>query len=312
MSTNRKNVSALAIGLGLGLAGQPVLAADLGAVDEPIKLAMLEWTGALVSSQVAGHILEKAGYQVEYVTAGNFPQFSGLADGSLSASVEVWMNNVGEIYPTALAAGQIENLGPLGLETREGWIYPKFMEAMCPGLPDWSALKTPECVAALATADTVPQGRFLDYPSDWGSRAATIIADNALPLTAVPSGSEGAMVAELRAAEAAKTPLMMMFWAPHFALADADVAWVTMPPCIDTSNEHCITPPNVEKITWSGFAAKWPAAHEILKAFQVSAADQQVMMARVDEKGEPLDAVAADWVATNEAVWKPWVDAAIQ
>ena len=310
--TNRLAFSPLTLAIGLGLIGQPLVAADMGAVTEPIKLSMLEWTGAQISAQLAGHILEKAGYKVEYVTAGNFPQFSGLADGTLSASVEVWMNNVGDIYPTALAAGQIASIGSLGLETREGWIYPKFMEAMCPGLPDWSALKTPECVAALATADTLPQGRFLDYPADWGSRAATIIADNALPLTAVPAGSEGAMVAELRAAEAAKTPLMMMFWAPHFALADADVGWVTMPPCVDTSNEHCITPPNVEKITWSGFAEKWPAAFEILKAFQVNTADQQQMMARIDDKGEALDVVAADWVSSNEPVWKPWVEAAVK
>ena len=310
--TKRLALRPLTLAIGLGLIGQPMLAADKGAADEPIKLAMLEWTGAQISAQLAGHILEKAGYKVEYVTAGNFPQFSGLADGTLSASVEVWMNNVGDIYPKALEAGQIASAGLLGLETREGWIYPKFMETMCPGLPDWTALKTPECVAALATADTLPQGRFLDYPADWGSRAATIIADNALPLTAVPSGSEGALVAELRSAEAAKTPLMMMFWAPHFALADADVGWVNMPPCVDTSNEHCITPPSVEKITWSGFAEKWPAAYEIIKAFKVNTADQQQMMARVDDKGEALGTVAADWVASNEAVWKPWVDAALQ
>lgn len=310
--TKRPVLRRLALAIGIGALGQPMLAADLGAVDETIKLAMLEWTGAQVSSQVFGHVLEKAGYKVEYVTAGNFPQYSGLADGSLSASVEVWMNNVGEIYPTELAAGHIENVGQLKLETNEGWLYPKFMEQMCPGLPDWTALKTPECVAALATADTLPQGRFLDYPADWGSRAATIIADNSLPLIAVPAGSEGAMVAELRASLAAKTPLMMMFWGPHFALAGADVGWITMPPCVDTSNEHCITPPEVNKIVWSGFGAKWPAAYEILKSFELHAADQQVMMAQVDDKGETLDAVAAAWVAANEAVWKPWVDRAVQ
>ncbi|MGL6210306.1 MAG: glycine betaine ABC transporter substrate-binding protein, partial [Paracoccaceae bacterium] len=100
--------SALAAGVAaLALLGTPLSAADLGAADEPIKLAMLEWTGAQISTQVAGRILEKAGYKVEYVTAGNFPQFSGLADGTLSASVEVWMNNVGDIYPKALEAGQI-------------------------------------------------------------------------------------------------------------------------------------------------------------------------------------------------------------
>lgn len=297
-------------GVALLLAAAPAGAADLGAKDEPIKLAMLEWTGAHVSTHIAGQLLEKLGYKVEYITAGNFPQFSGLADGTLSASVEVWMNNVGDIYPKALAAKQIEDIGKLDLETKEGWIYPKFMEQVCPGLPDWKALEKPECVQALATPETAPNGRFLDYPADWGSRAATILADNNMPYTAVPSGSEGALVAELGAAEAAKTPLLMMFWGPHYALAENDVGWVTMPPCKDQSNEHCITPPDVNKVVWSGFGQKWPAAYEFLKQFKVNATDQQKMMLAVDQKGQDLDAVVKEWVEANEAVWKPWIDAA--
>ena len=165
----RSGVTGFAM-LAAGAAG----AADKGAVDDPIKLAMLEWTGAHISTHVYGQLLEKLGYDVEYVTAGNFPQFSGLADGTLSASVEVWLNNVGDIYPKALEAGDIVNTGMLGLETREGWVYPKFMEEVCPGLPDWQALNQPDCVGALMTPDTAPQARFLDYPADWGSRAATI------------------------------------------------------------------------------------------------------------------------------------------
>jgi glycine betaine/proline transport system substrate-binding protein len=285
-------------------------AAEVGAADEPIKLAMLEWTGSHISTHIAGQLLEKLGYKVEYVTAGNFPQFSGLADGSLSASVEVWLNNVGDIYPKVLKEKKIENIGLLNLETREGWIYPKYMEQICPGLPEWSALNKPECVQALSTPETAPNGRFLDYPADWGSRAATIIADNNMPYTAVPAGSEGALVAELESAAAAQKPLMMMFWAPHYALAEVDVNWVKMPPCKTQEETHCITPPDVAKIVWSGFGQKWPAAYEFLKHFEMNAADQQVMMLRVDKKGEKLEAVAKDWIDQNEAVWKPWVDAA--
>ncbi|MGE4247509.1 MAG: glycine betaine ABC transporter substrate-binding protein, partial [Parvibaculaceae bacterium] len=199
-----KSVSRLAgVTLAFVLASAaPTFAAEVGSKDDPIKLAILEWTGAHVSSHVAGQLMEKLGYKVEYVTAGNFPQFSGLADGTLSASVEVWMNNVGDIYPKALEEKKIENAGSLALETREGWIYPKYMEQTCPGLPDWKALEKPECVQALSTPDTAPNGRFLDYPADWGSRSATIIADNSMPYTAVPAGSEGALVAELESAAA--------------------------------------------------------------------------------------------------------------
>lgn len=299
------------IGMALMLAASaPVAAADLGAKDESIKLAMLEWTGAHVSTHIAGQLLEKLGYKVEYVTAGNFPQFSGLADGSLSASVEVWMNNVGDIYPKTLAAKQIEDIGKLDLKTREGWIYPKYMETVCPGLPDWTALNKPDCIKALSTPETAPNARFLDYPADWGSRAATILADNNMQYTAVPSGSEGALVAELEAAEAAKTPLIMMFWGPHYALAENDVGWVTMPPCKEQSNEHCITPPDVDKIVWSGFGAKWPAAYAFLKAFKMDAGEQEKIMLAVDKKGEDLDAVVKAWIDKNEAVWKLWVDGA--
>jgi glycine betaine/proline transport system substrate-binding protein len=285
-------------------------AAELGAKDEPIKLAMVEWTGAHVSTHIAGQLLEKLGYKVEYVTAGLFPHFSGLADGTLSASVEIWLNNVGDIYPKVLAAKQVEDIGSLGLETREGWIYPKYMEQVCPGLPDWTALAKPECVQALSTPETAPNGRFLDYPSDWGSRATTILADNNLPYTTVPSGSEGALVAELEAAEAAKTPLIMMFWGPHYALAENDVGWVKMPPCKSDTNEHCIRPPDVDKIVWSGFATKWPAAYALLKELKVSAQDQEPMMLAVDKKGQDLDAVTKNWIDTHQSVWQPWIDAA--
>ena len=34
------------------------------------------------------------------------------------------------------------------------------------------------------------------------------------------------------------------------------------------------------------------------------------MMLRVDKNGENLDDVVKEWVDKNEAVWKPWVDAA--
>jgi glycine betaine/proline transport system substrate-binding protein len=34
------------------------------------------------------------------------------------------------------------------------------------------------------------------------------------------------------------------------------------------------------------------------------------MMLAVDKKGQDLDTVVKEWVDANEAVWKPWIDAA--
>ncbi|PSH55573.1 ABC transporter substrate-binding protein [Phyllobacterium sophorae] len=303
------NVAGTALALVLAT-NAPASSADLGAKDEPIKLPMLEYTGQHVSTHIAGQLLQKLGYKVEYVTASAFPVFSGLADGTISALVDIWLNNVGDIYPKVLATKKIENIGSLGLETREGWIYPKFMEQICPGLPDWTALTKPECVQALSTPETAPNGRFLDYPSEWGSRSATILADNSMPYTAVPSGSEGAMVAELEAAEAAKTPLLMMFWSPHYTLAENEVGWVKMPPCKEQAEKHCITQPESVKIVWSGFGAKWPAAYALLKELKVNAQEQEKMMLAIDKRGQDLDAVVKEWLDSHGSTWQPWIDAA--
>ena len=74
-----------AVAAALSLSGQ----ARAGSVPEstdPIKLAINEWTGQHITTYIAGEILTRMGYKVEYVTAGSYPQYTGIADGSLEAA----------------------------------------------------------------------------------------------------------------------------------------------------------------------------------------------------------------------------------
>lgn len=321
MTMLKKTLKALAVTAGLAAAATGTQAAEMGAKDEPIKLAMLEWTGAQVTSKIGGKILESMGYQVEYVTAGNYPHHAAVADGTIHASLEVWLNNAGDIYPKMKANGNLVDIGLLGLETNEGWLYPVHMKELCPGLPDWEALK--DCQQTMATAETFPKGRILSYPADWGNRTGEMIEGLDLPYASVPAGSEGALVAELRAAVTAKKPLVMMFWGPHWALAEFETEWVALPeydpacqedpswgPNPNAINDCGVDKPDVMKTAWSGFEAKWPAAYAFLEQFKMDKDEQAKLMLAIDKNGEDLDAVTAEWVANNEAVWKPWVDAA--
>lgn len=297
-------------------------AADLGAKGETIKLAINEWTGQHVTTRIAGGLLKKMGYSVEYVVAGNYPQHTALADGTIHATLEVWTNNAGEIYPKMKDTGKIVDIGPLGLQTNEGWVYPKHMEEICPGLPAWEALKA--CKDKMATADTFPQGRILSYPADWGTRSADIIKGLGLDYKAIPAGSEGALVAELKASAVAKTPLVMMFWAPHWAFAEVDVNWVELPkydPACKTDaawgpnpneiNDCGVELPQTLKVAWSGFEAKWPAAWDLLKTFSMSAPQQEVMMKAIDNDGKDLSVIVDKWLSDNGATWEPWVKQAL-
>ena len=306
-----------------GMVAGAVQAADMGAVDEPIKLAINEWTGQHVSTHIAGSMLEKAGYKVEYVTAGYMNMYQAMADGEIHGAMEIWSSNVSEDYAKQVEAGGVTELGDLGLDAKEGIAYPAHVAELCPGLPAWEALKA--CAQNFATAETIPQGRLVDYPADWGTPGADRMTGFDLPFKAVPAGSEGALITELRASTEKKSPLLIVFWQPHWAMSAYDVKFVDLP----VGNADCFSDPawgsnpnathdcdfapsRIFKAGWSGMKDKWPAAFEILTNYQLSVEDQQPMMGAIDVDGGKIEEVVAAWMDANESTWKPVVDAATQ
>lgn len=311
----------LTLGLALAALASASHAAEMGAVDEPIKLAINEWTGQHVTTHVAGEMLKAAGYQVEYVTAGMMNQFQALADGDLSATLEIWSSNVSDEYAKKIGEGTVVELGDLGLDAKEGIAYPAHVADLCPGLPAWEALKA--CAGNFATAETLPMGRLVDYPADWGTPGADRMTGLALPFKAVPAGSEGALITELRAATEKKSPLLITFWQPHWAMAAYDVKFVDLPegneacfndpawgPNPNAVNDCDFAPSRIFKAAWSGFEQKWPAAYEILSKYELSVEDQQPMMGAIDVDGGKVEEVVAKWMTDNEGKWRPVVEAA--
>lgn len=275
--------------------------------DDPIKLAIAEWTGAVITTHIAGEVLKKMGYNVEYVTAPYLPSATGISDGNLTASLEVWDNNLGEFFPGLIEEGKIENLGDLGLDAGEGWLYPKHVERVCPGLPAWDAFIG--CADKFATAETLPNGRFLEYPADWGDRATQLIKAEGLPFESVPAGSEGALVAELKSSVQKQSPLVMMFWAPHWVLSTIETDWVDVPDHL--LKAYSLEKPNVFKAVWPGAKDKWLTAYRFMRAFQVSNEIQEPLMDLVDNQGQDALTVVKSWVDENEAYWRPMVDEAM-
>ena len=296
-------------------------AAEMGAVDEPIKLAINEWTGQHITTKVAGEILSRMGYKVEYVTAGYYPQLTAIRDNTITATLEIWSSNIGEHYDEALKSGQAVALGDLGLTPVETWFYNDAAKEACPGLPKWEALK--DCAEAFTNVDTFPDGRLVDYPADWGTTNVERLAALELPIKSVPAGSEGALVAEIKAAKEKNQPLLVMFWSPHWLFAEVDLYPVELPAYYDGCYEDASggVNPNaaydcdwarghINKIGWAGMEKTWPAAYRFLSNYQLANKDQIPMMSAIDVKGGDLDEVVKAWVGDNEATWRPWVDAA--
>ena len=298
-------------------AGGMAQAGNVPESTDPIKVINNDWTGQLFSTAVVGGLLEEMGYNIEYVSAGALPQHPGIAQGNLHLQTEVWTNNVGDLYPGFVEKGEIVVVGNLGLEPKEGWIYPPYMEEKCPGLPSYKALF--ECQQAFANASTFPKGRLITYPADWGTRSRDLVASVNMPFEPIPGGSEGAMMAELKSAYAAKEPILMMIWQPHWIFADLDLNWVEWNKidgeCVEESQQKetaCgFQQAEVHKVVWGGFEEKWPAAYKMVSNFKLTNEDENWAIFEVDNNGRDVKDVAKEWLAKNESLWRGWIKAAM-
>ncbi len=277
---------------------------------DPIKLSIGDWTGNHVTTHVAGEILKRMGYEVEYVVAGDVAAVLALHDNSITAALENWEFTQGEQIMASLDGGNIVDLGGLGLVPWEGWIYPGFVEETCPGLPSWEALQ--DCAELFAVPETFPMGRILDYPSDWGSISVNKVEAFGLEgkLVNKPGGSEGSMISEIRSAFERQQPILVSFWNPHWVFGEFDLRSVEMP-AYEDGCDMCGWPVSwIKKVAWIGMEDKWPVAYRFLQNYQMTNEMQVPMLKAIDSDGMDAEAVTMKWVDENEDIWRAWVDAA--
>jgi glycine betaine/proline transport system substrate-binding protein len=321
-----KMISGLALGATLAVgfgASVQTMAASVPESQDPIVIGKLDWVGQEITAEVAGEILRRMGYNVDFVQTTQVPLFQAVADGQISVYLENWNQVSKKYYDEYTADGRIEPLGETGLQGSEGWYYPAYVEEMCPGLPVWTALT--ECAETFATPDTAPAGRLLDYPAEWSPDTPQWIEALGLDFVPVPSGGEGATAAEVRSAVARNEPILLQWWEPTWLASVYDLKRVVL----DDAGEACekakaagITTKKafdcesagieIVKFAWPGLKDKWPAAYQFLKAYQMTNEHQGPMAMAVEVEGQKVAEVAKAWVDQNEAVWKPWVEQATQ
>lgn len=312
-----------ATALALALASGPAMAASVPESPDPIVIGKLDWTGQEITAEVAGEILRRMGYTVQFVQTTQVPLFQAVADGQIHAYLENWNQTSKKYYDEYTADGRIEGLGETGLVGQEGWYYPDYVAEKCPGLPEWTALKA--CAEIFATPDTAPQGRILDYPAEWTPDSDAWAKAWGLDLVAVPSGGEGATAAEVKSAVARQEPLLLMWWEPTWLASIynlkrvvldeagegcklAETAGIPTKKAFDCHSEGI----DIVKFGWPGLKDKWPAAHKFLKTYQITNEQQGPLAMAVETEGRKASEVAKQWVDENEAVWKPWVEQATQ
>ena len=290
---------------------------------ETIIIPTHNWSSQIVMSHVVGQLFEKIGCNVEYTPTDSQAVYEAVRIGDATLELEVWEGAFGAAFNAALAKGGILDAGDHAAVTREEWWYPTYVGELCPGLPDWKALKA--CSAKFARPGSGGKGVFVDGPVDWAHDHFVPMID-ALELNFEMKnvGSAGALWAELEAAAKKNEPIVLFNWTPNFTdglyggnfiefparapECTTDPAWGVNPnathDCGNSANGY------LKKAAWEKMPKKWPGAYKVLEriSFTTNQIGELSVFADIDEM--EYEEAAARWIKENPNVWAPWLAAA--
>ena len=308
----KRTVGAIVAGIILAFSVGTISAEDSSA---PIVIPTHNWSSQVVMAYVIGGIFESMGNNVEYVSADTQAVYESIRQGDVTISHEVWQSTFGKSFYAAMAKGGIIDAGNHDTVSLEEVGVPQWVidKNLCPGLPNWEALKN--CKDVFATADSGGKGRILDGPQSWHGveytdRVEALLGDDWVVKFA---GSADALWAELAAAKKEGRGTIVFNWTPNFTDKEG-YAFIEWPAYYlgcrkqDGGDSKCGSP-----IGWLKKAANWkfpkthPAAYTAFSRMSFTAGHIGGMAALVDiDKMTHADAAEA-WLAANEDVWKPMI-----
>ncbi len=316
MLKSLKMLTAMLALVALTFTSSAVYAADS---KKPIRIPTHNWSSQVVMSYVIGGIFESIGNNVEYVPADSQAVYESIRQGDVDISHEVWESAFGSSFDAARDAGGLLDWGDHEARTLEDMGYPNWVaeQGLCPGLPDWTALKNPDCAANFVTPDSGGKGRWLEGPQSWHQdlmpqRLEALGLDD-LWMVKFAGGAD-ALWAELEAAEKEGRGTIIFNWTPNFT-DGAGFTFIDFPPFYDGCRPEdggdgaCGSPDGyLKKAVNENFPNTHPQAAAIFKKMSFTTSHIGAMASLVDVDGMTHEDAAAAWLADNESTWKAFID----
>jgi glycine betaine/proline transport system substrate-binding protein len=314
MFSVKRSLGAIVAGIMLAFSAGTISAADSSS---PIVIPTHNWSSQVVMAYVIGGIFKSMGNNVEYVSADTQAVYESIRQGDVTISHEVWQSTFGKSFYAAMAKGGIIDAGNHDTVSLEEVGVPQWVidKDLCPGLPNWEALKN--CKDVFATADSGGKGRILDGPQSWHGveytdRVEALLGDDWVVKFA---GSADALWAELASAKKEGRGTIVFNWTPNFTDAEG-YAFIKWPDYYlgcrkqDGGNSKCGSPVGwLKKAANYKFPKTHPAAYTAFSRMSFSTKDIGQMAALVDiDKMTHKDA-AKKWLADHGDVWKPFAKA---
>lgn len=313
----------LLIVLTMVIAAGSALACDVG---RPVVFAGMDWQSNAFHTAVAQKILE-AGYscKTDVLPGTTIPLLQGVAQGDIDVVMEVWKDNVTEVWNRGLRRGQVVELGTNFPDAVQGWYVPRYLvegsDALAPGLKAVSDL--PVYKALFVDPEEPQKGRFYNCIAGWNCEVINSAKLKAYGLddyfTNFRPGTGAALAAAIASAFIREKPIVTYYWGPTWVLGKYDMVMLDEPPyeaevftALATSDYpvRATAYPVVEVVIGANrrFAEQAPTIIAFLKRYETDAALVSDALAYMEETAGTAEDAADHFLSTRFDLWSSWVD----
>lgn len=275
------------------------------------NLAVNPWVGYEANAAVIAHVAEKdLGCTVTKKDLKEEVAWQGFGSGEVDAIVENWghedlKKKYIEDQQTAVEAGST------GVEGVIGWYVPPWMAEKYPDITDWKNLN--KYAGMFKTSESGSQGQLLDGDPSYVTNDEALVKNLDLDFKVVQGGSENALIESFRRAEKNKTALLAYFWTPQWLFSEIELVKIDLPPyeegCdADPEKVDCDYPLfDLDKIVSKEFAEEGGPAFQLVKNFQWTNDDQNLVSTWIAQDKMSPEKAAEKWVEENQDKVQAWL-----
>ncbi|WP_062014831.1 glycine betaine ABC transporter substrate-binding protein [Aureimonas sp. AU4] len=252
-----------------------------------VKLAYVEWSDAVVATNLLAETLKTKGYDVTLTPLPAAAMWQAVATGEADAMVAAWLPATHAAYYEKLK-DQVDLVGPNVQGAKIGWAVPAYVDM--------------SSVADLKTKGGEVENKVIGIDPGAGLMQASekAIKDYELSGVTLVEGSDATMTAALKDAIDRKEPIVVTTWTPHWMFGRYELKYLADPKGSFGGEE------SVNTVARKDLAKDMPEVHKILTNFKISLDDEQKLMLQNEEKGTDPAKTAKAWIDANPEKVAAW------
>ena len=279
-----------------------------------LNIAVNPWTGYVTNAHIIGYVAQtKLGCKVAYQDVKEEVGWQGMSNGTIDTIVENWGHP--DLKKKYIAQQKtVMEAGPTGSQGIIGWYVPPWMAEKYPDITDWKNLN--KYASMFKTSESGGKGQLLDGDPSYVTNDEALVKNLKLNYKVVTGGSEAALIQSFRSAEKNHKPLLAYFYEPQWFFSEMKLVKVDLPPykegCdADPEKVACDYPPYpLNKVVSSSFADSGSPAYDLVKAFNWTNDDQNLVAKYIAQDQMDPDDAAKKWIDATPDKVDAWLKAA--